>query len=180
MNPKYYKGLQSVASCQSEDLLEWDKLFQGIYWLYPAACITTCTACSLTRPALYCDCRVWILTQRQQQQHCRGVPTQQEGAGAVQNPAAAQQDNVGPMDRPLPIRRRQRKPDRRNKTVVQAVALPPPAPAHKRKRGRKPKTKGRTSAAHPLVLLALLPVLCRLRWDFCVCLPSFQSQSWRM
>ena len=42
MNPKYYKGLQSVASCQPEDLLEWDKLFQGIYWLYPAACITTC------------------------------------------------------------------------------------------------------------------------------------------
>lgn len=105
-------------------------------------------------------------------------PTQQDGAGAAQNPVAAQQDNVGPMDRPLPIRRRQRKPDRKSKTVVQAEALsPPPAPAHKRKRGRKPKTKGRTSDAHSLLLLALLPVLADYAGpSACVC-PHFSLKA---
>ena len=78
---------------------------------------------------------------------------QEESAGGAHNPVAAQQDNMGPLDRPLPIRRRQRKPDRKGKpSIVQAEALPLPAPMHKTKRGRKPKGRGKTSAA-PLLLL---------------------------
>lgn len=37
MNPKYYMGLQSVSSCQPEDLVKWDKLFQGTSACEPAS-----------------------------------------------------------------------------------------------------------------------------------------------
>ncbi|KAL3130520.1 hypothetical protein ABBQ38_008335 [Trebouxia sp. C0009 RCD-2024] len=113
MNPKYYMGLQSVSSCQPEDLVKWDKLFHGSGSQLSGSSSNTAKAFST------------------------------QVAGEVQNPVAAQQDNMAPLDRPLPIRRRQRKPDRKRKTtIVQAEALPPPGPAQKRKRGRKPKGRG--------------------------------------
>ncbi|KAL3130522.1 hypothetical protein ABBQ38_008337 [Trebouxia sp. C0009 RCD-2024] len=115
MNPKYYMGLQSVSSCRPEDLREWDKLFPGSG--SPNSGSSSNTA--------------------------KVFPIQEEGAGGAHNPVATKQDDMGPLDRPLPIRRRQRKPDRKNKTtIVQAEALAPPAPAHKKKRGRKPKGRG--------------------------------------
>ncbi|KAL3144264.1 hypothetical protein ABBQ32_004037 [Trebouxia sp. C0010 RCD-2024] len=115
MNPKYYLGLQSVSSCRPEDLREWDKLLQGSGSPHSGSSSNT----------------------------SKVFPIQKEGAGGARNPVAAQQDNMGPLERPLPIRRRQRKPDRKGKTTIgQAEALPRPAPMHKRKRGRKPKGRG--------------------------------------
>ncbi|KAL3144150.1 hypothetical protein ABBQ32_003938 [Trebouxia sp. C0010 RCD-2024] len=115
MNPKYYMGLQSVSSCQPEDLVKWDKLFQGSGSQHSGSSSSTTKVFHI----------------------------QEESAGGAHNPVAAQQDNMGPLDRPLPIRRRQRKPDRKGKpSIVQAEALPLPAPMHKTKRGRKPKGRG--------------------------------------
>ncbi|KAL3144152.1 hypothetical protein ABBQ32_003940 [Trebouxia sp. C0010 RCD-2024] len=115
MNPKYYMGLQSFSSWRPEDLQEWDKRFQGSSSPHSGSSSNT----------------------------AKVLPIQEEGAGGAHNPVAAQQDNIAPLERPLPIRRRQRKPDRKGKTtIVQAAALPPLAPTHKRKQGRKPKGRG--------------------------------------
>lgn len=88
------------------------------------------------------------------------VVSQDEAEGGMQMPVAAQQDILPPLDRPLPIRKRQRKPCKKGKTV-QAEAPCSPAPTQKRKRGRKPKASNKTGAAHSGVSACVLGLL---RW----------------
>lgn len=64
--------------------------------------------------------------------------SQDETEGGELNPTAPPQDILGPQDRPLPIRKRQRKPCRKGKTI-QREAPPSPSCIHKAKGGCKKK-----------------------------------------
>ena len=75
---------------------------------------------------------------------------QAEGAALNMMAAAAHQAVLPLLDRPLPIRKRQRKPNRKGQTEADS-----PAVTSTMKRGRKPKAAGTAAVAQPPLYVSL-------------------------
>ena len=88
----------------------------------------------------------------------------------VQLMATAAHQAVSPLlGRPLPIRKRQRKPCRKSKPVE--TEADSPSTSTPKKRGRKPKAIGRAAVPHLPLFITLLPLLLLRRAYCCAPLP---------
>lgn len=155
MNPTYFVGLQSVFKSTPADIAKYNDV-DGKRLQAPTACTTyavqshslmhPCAMPSGSDPAASGSSSI-NTTQMTSMNQKGGAPLNTMGA-------AAHQAVLPLLDRPLPIRKRQRKPNRRVQTEADSPAVTSPI----KKGGRKPKAAGRAAVAYPLLRFALPPV----------------------
>ena len=148
MDPTYFVGVQSVFTCSPADILE-DQTndYDSKHLQPPNLHSTACTAMFCNAYEQHLPCAITAGSDSAASGSSSNTATQvnstdQAEDGALNMMAAA----VLPLlDRPLPIRKRQRKPNRK---AMQAEADSLVINSSNSKRGRKPNAAGRAAVAH--------------------------------
>lgn len=158
MNPTYYVGLQSVFKFNPADKIEnQNEFLDGKHLQAPKTishglhCLTAILYCE---PCAMASGSPGSRGSGSSSNTATQMTTMDQGEGAALNmmAEAARQAVLPLLDRPLPVRRRQRKPNRKTvKTDIPAVT------STIRNRGRRPRATGR--AASPLLRLCMTLLL---------------------
>ena len=159
MNPTYFVGLQSVFKSTPADIAKYNDV-DGKRLQAPSLHSTACTTYVVQSHSLMHPCAMPSGSDSAASGSSSSNTTQmtsmnQKGGAPLNTMGAAAHQAVLPLlDRPLPIRKRQRKPNRRVQTEADSPAVTSPI----KKGGRKPKAAGRAAVAYPPLCFALPPV----------------------